>query len=193
MAKAACAAGADAIGLMFYAPSPRHLEIEQAVEIRHAIPPFCVSVAVMVNPAAEYVKAIIDQTGVDRLQFHGEESEAFCSSFGLPWIKVIRVADDTDVIASAAQHTGAAALMLETHVPGMYGGTGERFDWKRARIDLDKPVILAGGLEPGNVAQAITEAAPYGVDVSSGVETDGAKDLSKIIDFCRAVRAVQTT
>jgi len=187
VARHACDAGADAIGLMFYAPSPRHLELDQAAHVRRGITPFSTAVAVMVNPDRSYVQAIIGEVGVDRLQFHGEESDEFCAGFGLPYIKVLRVNERDDLAPAIRDYPRAAGILLDTEVPGLYGGAGKTFDWSRAKLDSDVPVILAGGLSVDNVAAAMDIARPYGVDVSSGVETDGEKDPAKITAFCNAV------
>ena len=188
LATIACAAGADAIGLMFFDPSSRHLEIEQARAIRACVTPYVTSVAVMVNPDIDYVRAIINQVGVGQLQFHGEEDNAFCESFGLPYVKALRVAEDTDLKAAERKYPGCSGILLDTHLPGLYGGSGKTFDWNKARFGAEKPLILAGGLVAKNVAEAISTTRPYGVDVSSGVETNGIKDPAKIRQFCANAR-----
>ncbi len=190
-ASAAWTAGADAIGLMFYAPSPRHLEFHEARVIRQSLPPFITVVAVMVNPDADYVTAIIETVGVDRLQFHGEESDEFCKSFGLPYIKGVRVSRGIDLNKIEVQYPGCSAILLDTHIPDLYGGSGRSFDWQLANYGGNKPVILAGGLTSKNIPQALSVVTPYGVDVSTGVETDGVKDTLKIVEFCQNVQNFQ--
>ncbi len=187
MASVAIEAGAHALGLVFYAPSPRHLTIEQAAAICHGMAPFVTRVGVMVNPDADYVRAILKQVPLNALQYHGEESPGFCASFGLPYIKGVRVSQTTDLRQVERDYADASALLLDTHVPDHYGGTGQPFDWQRARYGGCKPVILAGGLTAENVGQAITLTTPYAVDVSSGVETEQVKDPLKIRAFCRTV------
>lgn len=186
-ALAACVAGADAIGLMFYPPSSRNLEIEQAARIRAVLPVFVDAIAVVVNLQAEEVRQIIERVGVSMIQFHGEETDEFCRAFGRPYIKALRVADGTDLRAAEAAYPGAAAILLDTHVRDVYGGSGMRFDWRLANYGGSKPIILAGGLTADNVGEAIAVAQPYGVDVSSGVETNGTKDIDKIKQFCQRV------
>lgn len=192
MAAAAVAAGADAIGMVFHPPSARRLELARAAAVAEAVRaagPFVATVAVLVNPAADTVREIIDQVAPSHLQFHGDESDDFCAAFGLPFIKALRVRPATDVRAASAQYPSARALLLDAHRDGVYGGSGETFDWCRARAGR-LPLILAGGLTAGNVATAIAQVKPFAVDVSSGVEVDGApgrKDIGKIRAFCNAV------
>lgn len=174
---------------MFYQPSRRHLQIAQAAAITNALPPFVSTVAVMVNPEPQYVQEIIGQTAISLLQFHGDESDAFCSSFGKPYIKAIRIAAQTDLPQQQSRYPRAAGILLDSDIADLYGGSGITFDWEKANYRGDKPIILAGGLTPENVQQALKTAHPFGVDSSSGVETDGVKDLDKIAAFCNAVRA----
>lgn len=181
-------AGADALGLNFYKPSPRYLEIEQALAIRNSLPPFVTSVAVMVNPDTDYVREIIDRVQVDLLQFHGEEEDEYCASFGRPYIKAIRVSKSADLSSEENRYPRCCGVLLDTHVEDLYGGSGTSFDWTQAQHFGHKPVILAGGLNPENVSQALSVAQPFGVDVCSGVETSGDKDPEKIAAFCDAVR-----
>ena len=181
-------AGADALGLNFYKPSPRYLEIEQAAVIRKSFSPFVTSVAILVNPDADYVREIISQVQVDLLQFHGEEDDEYCASFGRPYIKAIRVAHSLDLISEEDRYPNSSGVLLDTHVDDIYGGSGMSFDWEKVQYGGHKPVILAGGLDPGNVARALSVAQPFGVDVCSGVETGGNKDPEKIAAFCDAVR-----
>ena len=183
----AAAAGADALGLMFYAPSRRHLDIDQAANICRNVSPFVSKIGVMVNPDEEYVRGILERVPLTHLQFHGEEPADFCASFGLPYIKGIRVADQTDLLSCESEYDSASGILLDTFVSGEHGGTGKTFDWNRARYRGKKPVILAGGLNADNVCQAIETAQPFAVDVSSGVETNRQKDPSKMIAFCQRV------
>ncbi len=186
-AGAAVASGADAIGLIFYEPSPRHLDLEQAASIRASLPPMVTSVAVMVNPEADYVRSIVERVGVTTLQFHGEENDEFCSGFGLPYLKSIRVSGETDPAAREKDYPRCQGILLDTYVADQYGGSGKRFDWEKASYQGDKPLILAGGLDAGNVKSAVRQVRPYAVDVSSSLETNGIKDPAKIADFCRQV------
>ena len=188
-AQAAESAGAHAIGLMFYPPSKRHLELDQAAVISKALGPLIHKVAVMVDPSKEYVNEIITRVGVQCLQFHGDESEAFCQQFGLPYVKSLRVGSQTsqDILDYELKYPSASAILLDTHVTGQYGGTGQAFDWSRSQYGGAKPIILAGGLTPENVFEAISQVQPYAVDVSSGVEMNGVKDIAKIKMFCNQV------
>lgn len=186
----AAAAGADAVGLVFYEPSTRYLTLEQAAAIRASLPPMVDSVAVMVNPEPDYVRAILTQVGPSMLQFHGEEADEYCAGFGLPYLKGIRVSEETDLAAREREYPRCRGILLDTYVPKQYGGSGRRFDWSRADYGGAKPVILAGGLDVGNVRQALETVRPWGVDASTGLETDGVKDPDKIVAFCRQVHAV---
>ena len=186
-ARVAVAAGADAIGLIFHPPSTRHLERQQAASICRAVGPFVSTVAVMVNPTAECVRAIIEQVNPSHLQFHGEEPADFCAAFGKPYIKALRVADGVNLPEMESRYPSAGGILLDTHAPDRYGGTGAAFDWNRARYGGTLPLILAGGLTPENVAEALARVSPFGVDVSSGVETAGRKDAEKIRRFCAEI------
>lgn len=187
-ALAAVAAGADAIGLVFYAPSPRYVEIEQAAAICAALPPFVTTVGLFVNASEDEVRSVLNKVPLDLLQFHGDETPDECRRFSRPWIKAVRMAEDVDLMAVAAEYSGAQALLLDSYQKGVPGGTGHAFDWARVPEDLAVPVILAGGLGPDNVTDAIRQVHPYAVDVSSGVEQEkGIKDADKIIAFMRGV------
>lgn len=189
-ARAAIAAGADAIGLVFYAPSPRAVTIEQATRIVAEVPPFVSVVALCVNELASDVERIIEGVKPDLLQFHGDESSGFCRQFQRPWVKALRVKDDTDVAAACADYAGARGILLDTWQEGVPGGTGKTFDWQMARTALPLPVVLAGGLNADNVAAAISDVRPFAVDVSGGVEmSPGIKDAALIRLFISAVRA----
>ncbi len=185
----AARAGADAIGLVFYARSPRNVSPIQACEIVDALPPFVSRVALFVNPDVEEVALVLRQVRPDVLQFHGEESPEFCRSFGLPYLKAARVRPGVDLLQLAALYAGAQGLLLDAWTEGVHGGSGECFDWALIPPDLRRPVILAGGLTAANVGQAIRTVRPWAVDVSSGVEVSkGIKDAARIAAFIKEVR-----
>ena len=187
-ARAAAEAGADAIGLVFYPPSPRYLSGERAIEIRDALPPFVQTVALFVNPDAAQVAQVIGRVKPGMLQFHGDETPQFCGQFGLPYLKACRVKQGVDLIEYLRPFAAAAGWLLDSHVEA-YGGVGERFDWSLVPGKLERPLVLSGGLDSGNVAQAIRQLRPWGVDVSSGVESaKGIKDAAKIAAFIAEVR-----
>lgn len=186
---AAAHAGADAIGLVFYTKSPRNVAPALATEIGSALPPFVTRVALFVNPARDEVETVLREARPDVLQFHGEESPGFCRAFGVPYLKAARVKPGVDLLQFAALYADAQGLLLDAWTEGAHGGTGERFDWDLIPPDLPLPVILAGGLHAGNVAQAIRAARPWAVDVSSGVEASkGIKDAAKVAAFIKEVR-----
>ncbi len=185
-ALAAAEAGADAVGFVFYPPSPRFVPPARAAELARRLPPFVLRVGVFVNAPVEVVEDVAEQVGLDVVQLHGDEPPEVCARLRRRVIKAVRV-DGPEAVARAREYP-VAAVLLDAHVPGLYGGTGRRFDWSLVR-GLDKPVILSGGLTPDNVGEAIRQARPYAVDASSGVETDGEKDPEKIAAFVRAVRA----
>ncbi len=190
-AHAASDAGADALGFMFYAPSKRAIEPAAAGEIIRALPPSIAKVGVFVNPTAEFVREAMATSGIDTLQFHGEEAPEFCAQFGLPFLKAFRIKDRTSLDACAPFRD--CAWLLDSHVDGAQGGTGVVFDWDVAReaTRLNRKVIVAGGLKPETVAEAVRQVRPYGVDVSSGVESaPGKKDHRKIRDFIAAAKSV---
>jgi len=187
--QAAVACGADAIGLVFHAKSPRHVTVEQAAMIAAGLPPFVSAVGLFVDAAADDVRAVLRETRLDLLQFHGDESPAYCRQFGVPYLKAVRVRPGLNLIQYAAQFDDAAGLLLDAFQEGMAGGTGQTFDWGLIPRGLLQPVILAGGLNAGNVAAAIHQVRPYAVDVSGGVEREkGIKDADKIAAFMRGVR-----
>jgi phosphoribosylanthranilate isomerase len=187
-AAAAANAGADAIGLVFYPPSPRFLSIERAREIRDALPPFVQAVALFVNADAAQVSQVIGRVHPALLQFHGEESPEFCAQFGVPFIKACRVKAGGAALEYLRPFSRAAAWLFDSHVPE-YGGVGEGFDLSLMPVVKEKPVILSGGLSQANVAAAIRRVRPWGVDVSSGVESaKGIKDAAKIAGFIAEVR-----
>lgn len=184
----AVAAGCDAIGLVFYKPSPRYVLPGVAAKIVAAIPPFVSVVGLFVNAASDEIDQILKQVHLDIIQFHGDESPEDCERVGRPYIKAVRVKSDTNLIQYASDYTGARALLLDTFVDGHPGGTGQAFDWGVIPNELPIPIILAGGLNQDNVAQAIRRVKPYAVDVSGGVEKNkGVKDADKIAAFMRGV------
>ena len=186
---AAAHAGADAIGLVFYPNSPRHVEIDQAAEICRALPPFVTRVALFVNASAEEIADVIAQVSIDLIQFHGNECPDYCAAHGKPWIRAIRMKEGVDLHKERERFSAAAALLVDSYKPGFPGGTGEAFNWLKIPADLAGEVILAGGLNPGNVADAVRQVAPWAVDVSGGVEFDkGLKDAALIEEFIRGVQ-----
>lgn len=190
-ALAAVDAGADAIGLVFYAKSPRAVTVPQAQAILAALPPFVTTVGLFVDCQRSELNAILDAVPLDLLQFHGDESPAACEGFRRPYIKALRVKPGDDIAARIGLYGSAAGVLLDTFVPGVPGGTGEAFDWSLVPQGLSVPIILAGGLTPENVRAAIEQVRPYAVDVSGGVEASkGLKDSDKIHAFVRAVRSV---
>jgi phosphoribosylanthranilate isomerase len=181
---AACNAGADALGFVFYESSPRKVSVEAAAELVRALPPFVQSVGLFVNAEPAFVESVLQAVPLDLLQFHGDETPADCARYGRPYIKAVRVNQDTDLLKCAADFNAARGLLLDAYVPGVPGGTGERFDWSLIPANLPKPVILSGGLMPDNVAGAVERVHPWAVDVSSGVEVSkGIKDAHKIAQF----------
>lgn len=188
-ALAAAHAGVHAIGFVFFDKSPRHVEPAKAAEIAKALPPFISTVGLFVNPDRGEIEKVMSAVRLDLLQFHGEESEAFCSSFGVSYIKAARVKPGLDLVQYAACYPSARGLLLDAFVAGVQGGTGEAFDWELIPRDLPLPVILSGGLNPDNVTGAILKVDPWAVDVSSGVEsTKGIKDAAKIAAFMQGVK-----
>ncbi len=188
-ALSAIAAGADALGLVFYPPSPRAVTLEQAQQITRGLPPFVTLTALFVDPEATLVARVIEQLAPDLLQFHGNESAETCDRWQRPYIKAVRMRDGVDLHALRDHYRNARALLLDGYHPGVPGGTGEAFDWRRIPPQLAPEVVLAGGLTAANVTEAITQVRPYGVDVSGGVESaKGIKSQSKIEEFMRGVR-----
>jgi len=183
-------AGADALGFVFYPPSPRAITPEQAAKIIQQLPPFVMMVGLFVDPKPEWVTEVLKQVPLDLLQFHGDEPEAFCQSFGRPYIKALRMKPEFDPEQAAASWPSARGFLLDAYTPGIPGGTGEVFDWQRFPTSESPSWILAGGLTPTNVAQAIRITQPYAVDVSGGVESSrGIKCPTKIHAFIKAARS----
>lgn len=190
-ARSAAEAGVDAIGMVFYPPSPRFLRVEDAPAIVRAAGPFVTSVALFVNPAPDLVSRVMAVVQPHLLQFHGDEDGAFCASFGHPYLKAIRIKPDTDIGAAMAGYPDASGFLFDTWSPDAYGGTGKTFDWGQLQGISGFPLILAGGLNPDNVAQAVERLSPYGVDVSGGVESaPGIKDPASIARFVAAARRI---
>lgn len=188
-ALAAARSGAHAIGVVLYRDSPRFVTHEQARRIVEAVPPFVTTVALMVNPSKEEVQAAIEQVRPALLQFHGDETPEFCAAFSVPYIKALRVSPETDLLQYARTYASAKGLLLDTFVEGARGGTGAVFDWSLIPRELPLPLILAGGLNPDNVSEAIRQVRPWAVDVSSGVEVEkGIKDAALIAAFIRGVK-----
>jgi phosphoribosylanthranilate isomerase len=180
--------GADAIGLVFYPPSPRNVSISLAAQIASTVPAFVSVVGLFVNADASFVNDVLAQVKLDLLQFHGDETPAECARFERPFIKAIRVKTDTNLVQCAQDFSAAKGLLLDTYTAGVAGGTGHVFDWSLIPADLSLPLILAGGLTASNVAQAIQQVQPYAVDVSGGVESaKGIKDSAKIAAFMQQV------
>lgn len=191
-AQAAVHFGADALGFVFYPSSPRYIHPSDAAAIIHKLPPFVTCVGLFVNAEHEILKKTVSDTGVDLVQFHGDESEYECGLSSKPWIKAIRVGEETDLAAEAKRYNGANSLLLDTMVRGSYGGTGKTFDWSLVPKNIDKPIILAGGLDLENVIGAINVTSPYAVDVSGGVELKkGVKDHAKMEEFIKRVRSIE--
>ncbi|AYN15173.1 phosphoribosylanthranilate isomerase [Pseudomonas monteilii] len=188
-ALAAAEAGADAIGFVFYAKSPRAVDVRQARAIIAELPPFVTTVGLFVNASRCELNEILEVVPLDLLQFHGDETPQDCEGYHRPWIKALRVRPGDDLEAACKLYAGARGILLDTYVAGVPGGTGEAFDWSLVPERLSKPIILAGGLSADNVGQAIAQVRPYAVDVSGGVEqAKGIKDAAKIEAFMRAVK-----
>ncbi len=187
-AEAAVLLGADALGLVFYPPSPRSVAVEQAAAILAALPPFVTVVGLFVDEEPGRVQETLTRLRIDLLQFHGDEDPGYCRSFGKPYIKAIRMRESTDLVREARRHAGAQALLLDAYDPSAKGGTGLSFDWRRAETPGGVRLVLAGGLTPENVGAGLDAMHPYGVDVSSGVEADkGIKDVTKMAAFLQEV------
>lgn len=186
--------GADALGLVFYEKSPRAVTVARAKAICEALPAFVSSVGLFVDPEPALLEQVLSEVPLDLLQFHGDESPETCGGYGRPYVKAVRMRDGVDLEGAAARYAEARALLLDAYRPGVPGGTGATFEWGRVPRRLDKPVILAGGLQPGNVAEAIRAVRPFAVDVSSGVEAaKGQKDRALMAEFVNEVIDVDRT
>ena len=183
--------GADALGLVFYPPSPRFVSIEQAQLIAETVPALVSVVGLFVDASFEEIKSVVSNVRIDVLQFHGNESSRDCERYGKPYLKAIRVKPGMDIEREMAAFPGAGGFLLDTYRPGVPGGTGETFDWTLFPENSDRPLILAGGLAPVNIERAINATHPYAVDVSGGVEsTKGIKDSNLINQFFAGVNRV---
>ncbi|WP_028455865.1 phosphoribosylanthranilate isomerase [Chitinilyticum litopenaei] len=198
-ARATAELGADAIGLVFYPPSPRHVDLAQAREVVAALPAFVMSVGLFVDADAAFVRDMAEQAPLDLLQFHGEESPEYCAQFGRPFIKAIRVKPGLDLLEYALSFAACGGLcrglLVDAFVEGVPGGTGASFDWSLLpeSLPLPLPLILSGGLHPENVVAAVRQVRPWAVDVSSGVESSkGIKDLGRVSAFIQAVQSAAT-
>ncbi|CAK0775502.1 N-(5'-phosphoribosyl)anthranilate isomerase [Gammaproteobacteria bacterium] len=190
---AAADCGVDAIGLVFYSRSPRVVDLTTAKAIVATLPPFVVVVALFVNPTPEEVYAVLSYLPVDLLQFHGTETPNFCSAFSRPYLKAIPMRPETNLSLLAQDYNDARGLLVDAYRPGIPGGTGECFDWNLLPTQRSFPLVLAGGLNPGNVADAVRRVHPYAVDVSGGVEVaKGIKDPQLIAAFVQAVQYIDT-
>ena len=190
-ARMVCAAGVDAIGLVFYAKSKRNVEIAQAAEICRAVMPFVTTVGLFLDAEPDFVREVLASVPLDVLQFHGSETPEYCRQFPRPYMKAVGMkglAESGGFAAYADRYPDAQGFLVDSHVPGAAGGTGETFDWAQVPQDYSKPVILAGGLTPENVAEAIRLSRVYAVDLSSGVESaPGIKDAAKVTAFMAEV------
>ncbi len=181
-------AGADAIGFVFYPPSPRNVTIERAAELVALVPPFVATVGLFVNAAPAMVRTVLERVPLQLLQFHGDEHEADCANHGRPWIKAARVRPGLDLVEFCTSHPSATGILLDAFVDG-YGGGGKTFDWSLIPQGLGRRLVLSGGLDPDNVTDAVRRVRPWAVDVSSGVESGkGIKDAARIAAFITGVR-----
>ena len=188
----AVAFGADALGFVFFEGSPRYIEPAAAAEIIRQLPPFVCKVGLFVNVPADKVTEIMHHTGIDLVQYHGDETPAVCGAGPQAWMKAIRVKDDLDIVTETARYRGARAVFLDAFDGTAYGGTGRQIDWHVIPQGLPPPIILAGGLTADNVADAIRIVRPYAVDVSGGIESSkGIKDPSKMRQFITEVRRLE--
>ena len=191
-ALAAVESGADAIGFVFFKPSPRWIDVERAAQIARRLPPFVTSVGLFVDADDGFIARVVAEVGVDLLQFHGQETPAECGRHRRPWIRAVRMRPDTDLRVVQADYAAARGLLLDAYRPGVPGGTGATFDWDRIPPALASQIVLAGGLGPDNVADAVRRVRPFAVDVSGGVEAEkGIKDPRKIKAFIEEVRRAE--
>ena len=183
--------GIDAVGFVFVSDSPRYVTLEQAQKIIEKVPPFIIKVGLFMNSEREYIHSVLKNIRLDLLQFHGEESEDFCLQFQCPYLKAVPMRSILSLSDYCKNYPSAVGFVLDSHAEGQMGGSGEAFEWSQIPKNHDKPMILAGGLTPENVAEAIRSAHPYAVDVSSGIEASkGIKDLVKMEHFIKEVRSV---
>ncbi|MGR9085599.1 MAG: phosphoribosylanthranilate isomerase [Gammaproteobacteria bacterium] len=187
---AVCAAklGVDAIGLVFYPPSPRNIDMDQAIRIVAALPAFVTVVALFVDAQETTIREVLRRVPIDCLQFHGNEPPDACRLYGKRYVKAIRMREAIDISALARHYCDADGLLLDAWHPDVKGGTGSRFDWELIPASCGLPIILAGGLDAGNVKMAVQTVRPYALDVSSGVEAEkGVKDANKMTAFLTEV------
>lgn len=192
-AQSAVAAGADAIGLVFYDQSPRYVGLDVAQAIARSVGPFVSVVALFVNADAQTIRQVLANVPVHVIQFHGDETDEFCRQFDRPFIKAVRMAPEVDLATVYQSYPNAVGFLLDAYQKGVPGGTGKQFEWHRFPFNPEKPTVLAGGLVPDNVAEAVEQTKPYAVDVSGGVEAEpGVKSRDKMIAFVRAAIGPQT-
>lgn len=188
-ARDACRAGVDALGFVFYGPSPRNVELSVARDIVSGLPPFVTAVGLFVDPDPAFVERTLNSVPLGLLQFHGDETPAACERYGVSYIKAVRMRPEVDLLEYARQFKRSRGLLLDAYVSGTHGGTGTRFDWGLVPSGMPIPIVLSGGLEPDNVSAAIRQVRPAAVDVSSGVEAaKGIKDPQRILKFMAGVR-----
>ncbi len=181
--------GVDAIGLVFYPPSPRHVSVESAIEIVSALPAFVTVVALFVDEQESQIREVLSKIAIDCIQFHGDESADECRLYNKPYMKAVRMKPELDVLAIAKEFNDASALLLDAYHPSIRGGSGSKFDWDLIPNNCSLPVILAGGLQVENAKQAVQTVKPYALDVSSGVESSkGIKDVAKMAAFIQAIK-----
>ena len=186
---AAAKLGVDAIGLVFYPPSPRNIDLGQAIEIVNALPAFITVVALFVDEKEERIKNILSQVSIDCIQFHGNEVAADCRIYNKSYIKAIRMKQGLDIMEISKDYQDASALLLDAYHPRIQGGSGSQFDWDLIPENNSLPIILAGGLDDRNAEQAVKKVSPYALDISSGVEiTKGIKDVAKMAAFIEAIK-----
>jgi len=180
--------GVDAIGLVFYPPSPRHVSIDTAIEIVNALPAFVTVVALFVDEQEAQIREVLSKVSIDCLQFHGDESAEACELYNKPYMKAVRVKPELDIMDIASQYKKATAILLDAYHPGIKGGSGSQFDWNLIPENCSLAVVLAGGLQVDNAKQAVETVRPYALDVSSGVESSkGIKDVAKMAAFIQAI------
>lgn len=183
-------AGTDAIGLNFYEPSPRYIDVKLARSITREVGPFVTVVGLFVDADPAFVRQVCDNNGITMLQFHGNETAEYCEQFNLPYMKALRMRDGLDVLEAANRYANASGILLDAYRKGVPGGTGESFDWARVPNNLKQPLVLAGGLVPENVISATQQVQPYALDVSGGVESSpGIKDQQKVQQFIENTKA----
>ncbi len=174
--------GADAIGLVFHPPSPRIVDVERAVDIRRALPPFLTVTALFLDETEDWIARVLREVRPDCIQFHGREEPDFCRAWGLPFIKAVPMASTDDVLAYAENYHDAQGFLLDSNAAGLLGGSGDTFDWSKIPSSFEFPLVLAGGINASNVAEAIARVRPWGVDVSSGVEVAKGIKSSELMD-----------